>query len=801
MMRSRFIFTALIIVGILLPVATIGHLRFYSSRSRLPESGKERCVLDGLSESVVVSLDSGGVPHISASNSADLFFAQGFVEARDRFFQMDLLRRRARGRLAEVLGEDYLDEDRAARIFRFDALARRQAASVDEEEREVLKAFTAGVNAALESYGSWISPETWSTGLAPKPWSIEDSLAIGVRWSFDLSPALSAEVRRWRELSHYGPETAVQLWSWTSAQRKRWLPPMDHKFAPGAFLRLVERIYPSAGWASGANLWALAPGRCSGEKAILANSLHHEINAPRQWYAIDLREGDFHVAGLAIPGIPGVVVGHNDRVAWGLAPSMIDDMDLFEVRLDETGNHERIDREWVSMRTVRENIPVRWKDHPDDFKIRISRYGPVLFAQQDRGIALKWSGTEIAHPLRPFLLLMKSRSADGAVESLAGMPAPSLVVMVADVEHHIAQRWLGLEVIRGRGAGRLPAPGDSSRWDWKGFRSPASNPGYSDPENGFLVFAGDDLLTEGVLKTGAHFPYGEYSSAWRGRRIRDRLRRRNDWTGRACLDLQMDLTSTRLIALMKLLRPEIEELGGAQLHRLLKWDGILSPDSPEAFLYEMLLVELGDAIGGDEASLAGMPDTAFDPERIMALLAGGISSGFWDDQLTENIEDREEILRRVFRQLDGLDLVPRWGDVHRKRLHHPLDRFPLFGSLFSFINRREHLSYGGDDSTVFSTPTESIHPFRLKGAPNACLVMRPGDWDEVIVLLPLGESGRLWSAHSSDQLGDWRAGRPRLLPFTEQAVKDATRAHLLLVPGQGSSIDSGAGMGTGGEIR
>jgi len=782
MTRSRFFPTAVILLLILLPILTLAHLRYSSSIFRLPESGKEICPLSGLKEAVDIALDYRGIPHISAENREDLYFAQGFVEARDRFFQMDMARRRAQGKLAELLGEKAVERDRVARTLRFGALAREQAARLDEKESLALESFTAGINAALDEYGSWISTEVWATGIAPEPWTVEDSLAIFLRWGFEASPALSREIQRWNELSHYGPELASRLWGWTRKQQRSWIPAMDQTLAPAPLLDFMEKTYGREGWTGGANLWAVAGSRSATGRPILANDPHRGFESIREWYAIDLRAPGLHAAGLTLPGIPGLIMGHNESVAWGFSSSGVDDMDLFEIHLDDAGNSEVIDGKSIPLRTIREVLRIRWKDEPLSFKLQISRSGPVIHQQRDRGIVLRWSGAETGYSLSPYLALLESRTAKESASVWKDSPQPPMIMIAADTGGHLKEQWIGLRPRRRRGAGRLPSPGYSSRWCWNGFHSFASNIHLSDPSDAFLVAANADVFAEGTLPSSVSPIAGDYSSPWRSRRIRDRLRRRRDWSAESCLELQEDLVSLRLVALLKLLRPDLEELKDSRASCLLSWDGILKPGSIEASLYERLLFELGKAIGDDEASLAGMPKTAFHPDRILNLLAGGLSSEFWDDLLTTEVEDRETILNRVFEKLNTEGVQKPWGKVHGRRLHHPLGKFPLFGSFFSFMNHRSSLSYGGDDSTIFRTPLSRVRSPRLRGAPNARFVADVGAWDLSILILPMGESGRLWSAHATDQLNDWLDGHARFFPFSPQAVEASTRARIEAVP-------------------
>lgn len=785
MRRSSIAWTLMGVLIILLPVLVLAHLRFYSSRSRLPESGEEKCLLQNLQNEVRVSLDSWGVPHIEAENSQDLFFAQGYVEARDRFFQMELARRGAEGRLAEVFGEVASASDRLARRIRIGALARRQAVSeFDAEEGTALTAFADGVNAALDQYGSWIAPEIWATGIPPEAWKVEDSLAIALRFSFDCSASLFTEVRRWQELTHYGPLTAPALWGWSSRQRRSWLAPMDPSLAPSSLEMLLKNLdgWGVPGPAAEGNIFAVAGSRTASGRPLLAVDPHAPVGKARGLYVIDLKAGPINAAGFALPGLPGLLNGHNETLSWGVVGSMMDVMDLYEISLDESRNAEQIDGKWIPLRTVREEIGVRWKEEDAGFKVRISRSGPVLFEQGDRALALRWSGAESAHLMRPWLKMLEAGTVADVPKIWEGETAPPLVLIAADTDGHLLRQELGLEPRRGLGAGRLPAPGTLSRWAWGASRALSKKLIQEDPKSGFLVAANEDPFLEGEAPPGVRGFVGDFSSPWRARRLRDRLNREGNWDVDSALALQRDVFSPRLLAMLKLLRPALEEFGGVETSRLLDWDGKLEAGSREAVIYEELVADLGDEIGGDEASLAGMAVSVFDADRCLKMLAGGISQDFWDDRLTSEVEGRDEIVSRALARVDREITQLSWGEVHRRRMRHPLRGFPLFGPLFSFVSSRDHLPYGGDDSTVFQTRWNPDHPFRLVQAPSGRFIADVGDWDRSVVILPLGESGRLWSPHLKDQMGNWLSGKSRGLAYSRAAVSAAKKAGLRLIP-------------------
>jgi len=233
--RVWFLMLAGVVALMLVGVLGLAHLRVRAAESRLPERGSYVDTVPGCPARVEILFDGRGVPHVKSDSEAALWFSQGYLHARDRFFQMEIARRLAAGRQAEVFGEVALDSDRKMRMLRIAASARRQAAMLTAGERRELEAYAAGVNSAILKFGKWIAPEIWLLGVEPEPWRIEDSLGVGLLMQLDLSWAMGEELQRALELAHLGRDRAVELWGWSPSQARAWIPPGDGvKFRPAA---------------------------------------------------------------------------------------------------------------------------------------------------------------------------------------------------------------------------------------------------------------------------------------------------------------------------------------------------------------------------------------------------------------------------------------------------------------------------------------------------------------------------------------------------------------------------------------
>lgn len=763
-------------VGLLLVVVLVlGAVRLGVARSRLPERGTQTEWVPGCPAEVEVRLDGLGVPHIRTGSVQALWFAQGYLHARDRFFQMELARRLAAGRLAEVFGEAALPSDRKMRTWRLAATARRQTVLLDGESRAVLEAYADGVNAAIERWGRWICPETWLMGVDPEPWRPEHTLAIGLLLQLDLSWSMGEEFQRAEQLARLGRERAVDLWGWSPSEAQAWIPPGDVTVSPR---RPDEPIrWPMSG--VGSNNWALAPRRTSTGRPIVASDPHLGVQLPVPFSLVHLSGPGIHAVGASLPGTPGVLIGHNEHVAWSFTMAMLDDQDLFVLTLDETGESELVDGSWVRLRTLTEEIGVRWQDEPEVLEVRVSEHGPLVRDTGDQALAMSWTGFAGNGMVRPVLDLNRSVSAEDAALAWDGVIGPSMSLVAADTDGHIVLQVVGLAPDRGRGAGRLPAPGADSRWSWRGYLPMSRNPSSVDPENGVLATANHDFYSEGDADMDRRLP-GDFASPWRVRRIRRVLEARDDWSVQASLRLQQDVVSERAIAMVRLLRPELEENGGPSASALLGWNGVMDAAGVAPHVYSRLLLELGQAVGKDELGVTEAGSGGIGAEPLLRLLAGGMSDEWWDDRSTPSRENRAEIIERALAAVDRRHPTEPWGEVHRIDFRHPLSDLPLAGRLLAGAWNRGPLPAGGDNTTVNATYWSRRRPFDVAAMPALRMVMDVGDWDRTVAITPLGQSGRPWSSHYADQIRLWGSGAAIELPFSDAAVDAATEARITL---------------------
>ncbi len=776
--RAWFLLTACGVLLLLIGVLGLANLRMRSASSRLPERGSVVESIPGCPARVEVVFDGRGIPHVSTGSPSALWFAQGYLHARDRYFQMEMARSTASGRLAEIFGESALDNDRKMRVLRLGATARRQAAQLMASDRSVLESYSDGVNAAIAQFGHWIAPEIWLLGIEPEPWVPEDSLAISLLMQLDLSWSMGMELRRGLQIRRLGQERATELWGWTPLQIRDWIPPGD---AIKYSFRDHEPITHPTG-SIGSNAWAIAPERTATGRPLLATDPHHGIQMPGAFFAIHLTGPGTHVAGLSVAGTPGVLIGHNESVAWGLTMSMVDDQDLFVLTLDDSGTRELVDGRWRPLRTVTENIYVRWQESPELIKIRLSVHGPMVREQRDEVLALAWTALNGPSLLPAVMRMYRTTTVGQAAEAWRDVLSPSMNLVAADTTGDILHQVVGQVPKREAGAGRLPSPGSDSRWAWKGFRPMAENPSRLNPEEGFIASASQDLFGEGEYPERERYP-ADFAPPWRSRRLREVLAKNDQWTVADCMALQTDEVSGRAIAMLKIMWPDFSEYEGLAVARLMEWDAVMDSGSDGAALYARLMLDLGRAVSGDEALRDGLGSPPLGPEEILRLLAGGLDDSWWDDVGTQKTENRSEILAGVFSRLDNKVGFPSWGEIHTVHFQHQLTEAPGLGRIFSDSWNRGPFAVGGGNVTVNAHSWNSARPFAVTAIPAARFVADVGNWDDSVLVLPVGQSGRPWSPHYADQIESWIAGEPLSFAFSEAAVTAAAVARMELRPG------------------
>ena len=717
--------------GLTLGLLVLTGLLWYRQASQPIHEGTVR--VEGIARRVDIRRDEQGIPTIVASNEHDASFALGYSHAQDRLWQMEFNRRLAAGRLAEILGASALPTDLFLRTLGAYRAAQRIYDALDAEHRSLIDAYVNGVNAYLATRSGPLPPEFLLTRApAPAPWTAADSVAWSLMMAWDLaSHSMRMELRRLRlaqqfsraEIDDIYPPLPGEAAPATAdyVEVYRLLGALNTAHDGSAPMRQAE--VPTAGFGSGeglgSNNWVLSGRRTVSGKPLLANDPHLGLTAPSVWYFASLQSPGLNVIGATLPGLPGVVLGRNDRVAWGITNTGADQQDLYLERLNpDHADEYETPSGWQRFRQRVEHIHVKGKADVD-LVVRETRHGPVIsgLASIDKSfksrrfvLALRWTALEPEdRTLRAVRALNRARTVADAERALGDFQVVTQSAVFADADGGIGFVVTGRIPVRGTDndlRGIAPAPGWDSRYDWEGYVPYAEVPRSLDPESGFIATANNRIAP---LDFPHHLTFDWFSS-YRVQRIQQRVSERERHDVASTKDIQADVLSTparELMAVLASAQP-LTLAGQDALERLKAWDGTMSPTRPEPLLFHAWRRELTQRIFADDfGDLADEFVVAADLTRALlhVLTRPGLARDWCDDRGTEQrfescatlmSEALDTAVTRLT-QASGRDVAGlRWGDEHRAVAEHrPLSSVALLARLFELST-----PYPGDTFTV-----------------------------------------------------------------------------------------------------
>ena len=767
-----------------------------AARSALPPvEGEVR--LPGLLAPVEVLRDRWGVAHITAAGEQDLWFAQGYVMASERLFQVDLGGRLATGRLSELFGELTLPLDRFVRTVGWHRIGRRLAAGWDDRSQAMAHAFAQGMR-TWEATMPAPPPEYGVLGVELQLPSEEDAIAVaaatGVFVAWSLSRGWDNDLLRAEIAEQVGVEAMGVLFPDLEPDPGPVVAGKEH----GGRLDLLERAFlPPSG--QGSNAWVTAGSRSAGGGPLLANDPHLAVQLPAAWYEVHLTAPGINVAGVAFPFSPGVVIGHNDRLAWGVTNAEGDTQDLYLERINEDRTQAQYEGGWEPLTVHREEIAVRGRAEPEVLEVRETRHGPLLDSYTigigspqvvEGGIrqpyALRWVGQE--HGVEPSAVraINVARDPEELRAALSRWDCPGQNVVYADVEGNIGYQLTGKYPVRHGWDGTLPVPGWKAELEWDGWIPFEELPRASNPPAGYLVTANNRPHDD----TYPHLIGKEFLPSFRARRIAQLLagRDRHDRASFAAMQMDTVSLSARRV-LPHLLEVEAEDDRQKQALSLLsEWNGDLAAGSAAAALYEVwcariarevLLPLLGPELFTHFYARRQWSN-GFLHRAMPSVLEYPSATWFGSD----GIAARDGVLRRALdAALDELgqrfgEEPWRWGRIHRATFASQLAVVPYCTELFTAGS----VEMGGDDQTVLQGLFEPGVPYSVAVLPSWRQILDPSDWDASVGVLTVGQSGNPVSPHFKDQLSLWAEGQHHPLPFTRPAVEDAALHRLELLP-------------------
>lgn len=743
-----------------------------------------RIELAGLTKPVEVIRDKWGVPHIYAQTTEDLFFAQGFVAAQDRLWQMEIWRRTGEGKLAEILGPKAIERDKFARLCRYRGDMEAEWKSYAPDARQIIESFVRGVNAFIETSRDHLPIEFQITGIKPEPWTPEVCLTRMA--GYVMTGNASREVLRAQLVRLLGAEKAGELLE-TQPFKKLVVPDglelagIDSKVLGAASAASAPVNFAAT---EGSNNWVVDGTLTSTGKPMLANDPHRPVILPSLRYMVHLNGPGWNVIGAGEPTLPGVAAGHNERVGFGFTIVGIDQQDLYVEAINPADATEyRYKGGWEKMRVEREQIWVKDKQQPVEVELKFTRHGPVIYedAQRHRAYALKWIGLEPGSAgYLASLSLNRAQNWQEFLKALERWKVPSENLVYADVDGNIGWQAAGFAPIRRGWSGLLPVPGSSGQYEWEGYLPLAELPRAYNPARHFIATANHKIIPEGY-KHEINF---DWSSPTRFFRIEEVLSKGAKFTVADFERLQHDETSLparELVPMLKGLKIGDSSLGEAR-DLLVGWDFVLSKDSAAAAIYEMwyknLVSNFASLFVPDEAKslvtgqlvVNKLIGTFKNPD---AKIFGANPQVKRDELLVKSLSEGVNELRSKL----GPDMKNwRWGAFHVAEFKHPLSTSDAMRAVFDL----KPIARGGDSSTVNATGGGSN--FRQSNGASFREILDLSDWDNSVAINVPGQSGQPTSPHYADLLPLWAEGRYFPMLYSRESIEKHAAATLTLVP-------------------
>jgi penicillin amidase len=787
----------------------------------------------GLHEQVDVYRDASGIPNIYASDEHDLFMAQGYVTAQDRFWQMDFWRHVGAGRLAEMFGASQVDTDKFIRTMGWERVAQQELEQMDPDTLTILQAYADGVNAYLADHtGTALSVEygilkLLSPSYQPAPWAPINTLTWAKAMAWDLGGNMDGEIERAQLLKTLSPAQLNQLYPAYPPNH----PVIVKDYGPAgaqipsasmsAILQSEPALRSLSGKVSrlntllggglpgiGSNNWVVGGQRTQSGQPILANDPHLGIQMPSIWYQIGLHcltlspSCRYEVGGFSFAGAPGVIIGHNDHIAWGLTNVGPDVQDLFieKINPDNPDQYE-FNGQWQDMKIVHETVRVAGgKDV--DLTVRYTRHGPIVsttYAKLENftdnagidlpepyALSLQWTALQPSRVFAAVLEYDRASNWDDFRNALRDFAVPSQNFVYADTQGNIGYQMPGKVPIRAAGDGWLPSPGWTTDYDWTGMIPFDQLPSAFNPSDDYIATANNAVV-------GSQYPdfiSRDWDYGYRAARIVQMIEAKPKLSLQDIQAIQGDdLDPGAAIAVPYLSKLHFDDpVISRALDNLKNWDQQDTLGSSQAAVFNLFWRQLILSTFSDELPDGPLPDgsRAF---AVFTTLLSAPNSPWWDDHTTDPVETRDDILRSAFSQAidQGRTIMGSdpsrwtWGELHTATFRNQSLGESGVGPIESLLNRGPYAVNGGT-SIVNATAWKVDKGFDVSSLPSMRIINDLSNWDNALWIHTTGESGHAFSPHYIDQTDAWR--QIKYLPFawSKSAVESAAPDHLSLSP-------------------
>ncbi len=838
----RVVFSIISVIVVLAII--LGAVGVYLAQSSFPRKSGE-VKISGLNFPVDIYRDNYGIPNIYAQTTHDLFFAQGYVHAQDRFWQMDFWRHIGSGRLSEMFGKDQLATDTFLRTLGWARVVQKELEAMPADEIALLQAYADGVNAYLADHkGAALSLEyavlkLLTPGYSPEPWQPLNTLTWGKAMAWDLgSSRMDSEI-----------EHAVLLKTLTSDQMADLFPPYpsDHPLvvpgfspstAPSGFkvpaqgiqtlidlspafqslstsISNLEALFGPSGSGIGSNNWVIGGSLTTTGKPFLANDMHLSEQMPSIWYEVGLHctpkgaDCPYNVVGYSFAGVPGVIVGHNDHIAWGFTNVGPDVIDLYIEKINpDNPNQYEVNGQWVDMTIVHETLnvpgstptdltvrytrhgPVIW-DNPDDHKIVQEKWGVELPA--DYAISMRWTALEPVNIFKAVFGLDRAQNYDEFRQAAAYFTVPSQNMVYADIDGNIAYQTPGNIPVRlPNHSGDTPVPGWTDDYEWQGYIPFNQLPNTLNPAAGFIVTANNAIVGSDYTYRLTAEDYG-----FRAARIAQLIE-----TSPGPIDADYiqkihgdDYNASAVYMVPLLMQIPLQDEHLIDVRDILSgWDyqnqmDLAAPALYNAFWRAALVRTFHDELPQDY-----WPDGGDAWFEIMRHLVQTPDSAWWDDKSTQAVEKQDDILALAFsdavaevEQLLGKDASRwAWGDMHTVTFHNQTLGISGIGPIEAIFNRGPYRTSGGGSivnaTSWMAYETDPAKAYQVSWLPSERMIVDMSNLPVSLSVITTGESGHAFNHNYDDQIDLWRNIQYHTMLWEQQQIQDGSKSHLILTP-------------------
>lgn len=791
------------IIGVLI-VVTVGVAIYFHHlvTKSFPQTAGDIDV-KGIKADVKIYRDQYGVPHIFAENEHDLMFAAGYVTAQDRLWQMDVARRYGQGRLAEIFGKDLFALDVMMRTIGFSRIAGQLEQNLHPESRHILQAYADGVNYFIQTHRTKLPVEFDMLGYEPEPWMVEHSLIIVRLMGWELNISWWVDVTLGELVEKLGEQKASEVFPTYPDNAPLIVPPDigGQRFSElgDGFLEVAKnarRFFGTEGMQLGSNSWVVSSIKSLTGKPLLANDPHLMFQQPAKWYELHLVSGGYSsgggyasgvdVAGVALPGVPGIVIGHNQSIAWGLTHSMADECDFYIEKIDSLDPSKYLyNGEKRDIKTIAETIAV--KDSGSiPVMVRLTHHGPIIsnihpFKYIGKGIgeikpdtalgstamSVRWTGFETSDETYAFYLINRARNWGQFKQGLWEFAVPGQNFVYADTAGNIGY-WCAVRLPKRKDQNpSLPFPGWTDEHEWQGFVPFDELPHCYNPLEEFLVTANNRPVDNS-------YPY-YISILWeapsRSLRIREMITRREKLSVEDFEQIQMDYLSPsarEIVPYILRAHPDSltysDEIKSALLY-FRNWDFLFKKEDVTTTIYNAFWVHLLRNIFADEMGEELFQKYIFVsnmPTRVVTQLLKDGNSSWFDNINTPQVETRDDIVRRSLqdamnelKQLLGSETRNwRWGSLHTVTFQHPFGQGGILEKVFNV----GPFPIGGSNTTINNGEYSYRTPFRNILGPSMRQIVNLADIDTSLIAITTGQSGQPFHKHYDDQVHLWLNG-------------------------------------------